>query len=145
MVGIPCKGHRTDANSPAHEETGTLRHMRHRILQLPGCGGSVEIRLACFGADVGGLARRAALVRLHASPVLQKQQKGLAARFRDRLATTFEPELSVLDADAAEDLLNLLDLHASWDTWDRLRTWQGLSPDRARQLVSDLITRALAP
>ena len=90
-------------------------------------------------------ARRAALVRLHASPVLQKQQKGLAARFRDQLATTFEPELSVLDADAAEDLLNLLDLHASWDTWERLRTWQGLSPDRARQLVSDLITRALAP
>ena len=56
MVGIPCKGHRTDANSPAYEETETLRHMRHRILQLPGCGGSVEIRLACFGADVGGLA-----------------------------------------------------------------------------------------
>ena len=88
------------------------------------------------------------LARSDAAPrlaVLQKQQKGLAARFRDQLATTFEPELSVLDADAAEDLLNLLDLHASWDTWERLRTWQGLSPDRARQLVSDLITRALAP
>ena len=88
-------------------------------------------------------ARRSALVRLHASPELQKQQKGLAARFRDQLATTFGRELSVLDADAAEDLLDLLDLHASWDTWERLRTWQGLSPDRARQLVSGLITQAL--
>ena len=37
----------------------------------------------------------------------------------------------------------LLDLHTSWDTWERLRTWQGLSADRAKQLVSALITQAL--
>ena len=90
-------------------------------------------------------ARRSALVRLHASPELQKQQTGLAAHLRDQVAKTFEPELSELDVDAAADTLELLDLHTSWDTWERLRTWQGLSADRAKQLVSALITQALTP
>ena len=90
-------------------------------------------------------ARRSALVRLHASPELQKQQTVLAAHLRDQVAKTFEPELGALDVDAAADTLELLDLHTSWDTWERLRTWQGLSADRAKQLVSGLITQALAP
>ena len=95
--------------------------------------------------EVVAPARRAALVRLHASPELQKQQTGLAAHLRDQVAKTFEPELSELDVDAAADTLELLDLHTSWDTWERLRTWQGLSADRAKQLVSALITQALTP
>ena len=130
-----------DRQFAAHGELYRASPIEGGLLQR--IDGIVSQRSTLFEAVAP--ARRAALVRLHASPVLQKQQKGLAARFRDQLAATFEPELSVLDADAAEDLLNLLDLHASWDTWDRLRTWQGLSPDRARQLVSGLITEALAP
>ena len=130
-----------ERQSAAHDELYRASPIEGDLLQR--IDGIVSQRSTLFEAVAP--ARRAALVQLHASPVLQKQQKGLAARFRDQLATTFEPELGVLDADAAEDLLNLLDLHASWDTWERLRTWQGLSPDRARQLVSDLITRALAP
>ena len=129
-----------DRQFAAHGELYRASPIEGDLLQR--IDGIVSQRSTLFEAVAP--ARRAALVRLHTSPVLQKQQKGLAARFRDQLATTFEPELSVLDADAAEHLLNLLDLHASWDTWERLRTWQGLSADRARQLVSSLITQALA-
>ncbi len=130
-----------DRQFAAHGELYRASPIEGDLLQR--IDGIVSQRSTLFEAVAP--ARRAALVRLHASPELQKQQKGSAARFRDQLATTFEPELSVLDADAAEDLLKLLDLHASWDTWERLRAWQGLSPDRARQLVSSLVTQALAP
>ncbi len=105
--------------------------------------GIADHRAALFEAVAP--ARRAALVRLHASPELQRQQAELAAHLRVQVATTFEPELGALDLDAAADTLELLDLHTSWDTWERLRTWQGLSADRAKQLVSGLITQALTP
>ena len=105
--------------------------------------GIADHRVALFEAVAP--ARRAALVRLHASPELRRQQTEVAAHLRDQVATTFEPELGALDVDTAADTLELLDLHTSWDTWERLRTWQGLSADRAKQLVSALITQALTP
>ena len=61
------------------------------------------------------------------------------------MAHTFEPELSALDADAADEALELLDLHTSWETWDRLRTWQSLPVERSRQIVIDLVGQALDP
>lgn len=105
--------------------------------------GIADHRAALFEAVAP--ARRSALVRLHLSPELQRQQTGLAAHLRDQLAKTFMPELGALDVDAAADTLELLDLHASWETWERLRTWQHLSADRAKHLVSGLITQALTP
>lgn len=88
-------------------------------------------------------ARRSALVRMHKSPELQKQQATLAAHLRKHLARTFEPELSALSAAAADETLELLDLHTSWETWDRLRTRQSLSAERSRRLMTGLITQAL--
>jgi TetR/AcrR family transcriptional regulator of autoinduction and epiphytic fitness len=88
-------------------------------------------------------ARRSALARMHASPEIQTQQTTLAAHLRHQLARTFEPELSALDADAADEVLELIDLHTSWETWDRLRTWQSLPVERSRRLVTDLVTRDL--
>jgi hypothetical protein len=88
-------------------------------------------------------ARRSALVRMHRSPEIQTQQTTLAAHLRRQLAHTFEPELSALDTDAADEALELIDLHTSWETWDRLRTWQSLSVERSRQLVTGLLTQAL--
>jgi hypothetical protein len=41
------------------------------------------------------------------------------------LARTFETELSALGPDAADETLELLDLHTSWETWDRLRHGDG--------------------
>jgi len=88
-------------------------------------------------------ARRSALVRMHTSPEIQAQQTTLAAHLRQQLARTFEPELSALDTDAADEALELIDLHTSWETWDRLRTWQRLSVERSRRLVTGLVTLAL--
>lgn len=88
-------------------------------------------------------ARRSALVRMHRSPEIQAQQAMLAAHLRDRLAATFEPELSALDSATADDVLELIDLHTSWETWDRLRTWQGLSVERSRGLVTHLLIQTL--
>ena len=88
-------------------------------------------------------SRRSALVRLHRSPELQKQQTSLAAHLREQLARTFEPELSALDTDEAGETLELLDLHTSWETWDRLRTWQHLSVEHSRQILTGLLRQAL--
>jgi TetR/AcrR family transcriptional regulator of autoinduction and epiphytic fitness len=87
--------------------------------------------------------RRSALAMMHATPAIQTQQTNMAAHLRRQLARTFEPELSALDPDAEGEVLELIDLHTSWDTWDRLRTWQSLSVERSRQLVIDLVTQAL--
>ncbi len=88
-------------------------------------------------------SRRSALVRMHQSPEIQNQQASLAAHLRKQLARTFEPELSALDADAADEALELLDLHTSWETWDRLRSWQHLSVERSRQIVAGLVRQSL--
>ena len=82
-------------------------------------------------------------VRGIVSAELQKQQATLAAHLRKQLARTFEPELSALSTAAADETLELLDLHTSWETWDRLRTWQSLSVERSRRLVTGLVTQAL--
>jgi AcrR family transcriptional regulator len=87
--------------------------------------------------------RRAALVDMHKSPELQAQQAFLAEHLRRQLSLTFEPELSALDDATSSHVLELLDLHTSWETWERLRTWQGLSVERSGQLVTGLVTQAV--
>jgi len=123
---------------------------RHRVLfaarPLAGtCAeridGIAEHRAELFEAVAP--VRRATLVRMHRSPELQRQQAAMASHLRSQLARTFEPELAVLAPGTAGDVLELLDLHTSWETWDRLRTWQGLSVERSRQLVHGLVAQAL--
>jgi TetR/AcrR family transcriptional regulator of autoinduction and epiphytic fitness len=87
--------------------------------------------------------RRAALANMHASPKIRAQQTGFAARLRRQLTRTFEPELSELDRSGKTQVVELLDLHTSWDTWERLRRWQRLSVPRSRSLVTHLVTRTL--
>ena len=41
------------------------------------------------------------------------------------------------------ETVELLDLHTSWDTWERLRRWQRLSVPRSRKLVTHLVTQTL--
>ena len=87
--------------------------------------------------------RRAALANMHASPRIRKGQGNLAAGLRRQLTRTFEPELSALDRSAKAETVELLDLHTSWDTWERLRRWQRLSVPRSRKLVNRLVTLTL--
>lgn len=87
--------------------------------------------------------RRSALANMHASPEIHTQQANFAARLRRQLTRTFEPELSVLDRSSKAEVIELLDLHTSWDTWERLRRWQQLSVARSRKLVTHLVTQTL--
>jgi len=87
--------------------------------------------------------RRAALANMHASPRIRKGQGNLAAGLRRQLTQTFEPELSALDPSTKTETIELLDLHTSWDTWERLRRWQRLSVPRSRKLVTRLVTQTL--
>lgn len=103
--------------------------------------GIVNHRVELFEAVAP--ARRSALVRMHRSPELQTQQTTLAAHLREQVARTFDPELIALDTAEAGDVIELIDLHTSWETWDRLRTWQGLPVERCRRLVTGLVTQAL--
>ena len=41
------------------------------------------------------------------------------------------------------ETVELLDLHTSRDTWERLRRWQRLSVPRSRKLVTHLVTQTL--
>jgi TetR/AcrR family transcriptional regulator of autoinduction and epiphytic fitness len=85
--------------------------------------------------------RRAALANMHASPEIRTQQANLAARLRRQVTRTFEPELSTLDRTTKAEAIELLDLHTSWETWERLRRWQRLSIQLSRSLVTDLVTQ----
>lgn len=87
--------------------------------------------------------RRAALANMHNSRRIRKGQGNLAAGLRRQLTHTFEPELSALDRGTKAETIELLDLHTSWDTWERLRRWQRLSVPRSRKLVTRLVTQTL--
>ena len=87
--------------------------------------------------------RRAARANLHRSPRIRNGQGNIAARLRRQVAATFEPELAALDRTSRAEAIDLLDLHTSWDTWERLRRWQRVSVPRARSLVTRLVTQTL--
>jgi len=87
--------------------------------------------------------RRAARANMHRSTRIRSGQGNIAARLRRQVAGTFEPELSALDRRARAETIELLDLHTSWDTWERLRRWQRLSVNRSRSLVTRLVHQSL--
>lgn len=103
--------------------------------------GIVAHRVELF--EVVAPTRRAALTVIHSSPALRTQQASLADRLRQQLSRTFAPELSGLDSSTATNVLDLLDLHTSWDTWERLRTGQRLSVERSLRLVTGLVINAI--
>ena len=111
--------------------------------------GTLEERIAAIVSHRAELfetvapMRRSALARIHRSPELKRQQTRLASHLRGQLTITFKPELSKLERDSADKALELLDLHTSWETWDRLRTWQSLSVKRCQVLMTDLLTQTL--
>jgi AcrR family transcriptional regulator len=73
---------------------------------------------------------------------LADQMKDAYKAARDQVAAVFAPELGRAGR-AKATVLDELDLVLSWATWDTLRTIQGCSPDRARKLVTELLTVVL--
>jgi TetR/AcrR family transcriptional regulator, regulator of autoinduction and epiphytic fitness len=71
--------------------------------------------------------RRAALLHVHRSDTIRNNLATVATHLRAQLADTFAGELT-----DRPELLDPLDLLASWEAWERLRTQQRLSGARAR-------------
>jgi len=64
---------------------------------------------------------------------------------RAQLADTFQPELRQVSGARKRDLLDELDVVTSWETWEVLRQRQGCSVDRARKIVTDMMSVQLSP
>ena len=136
-----------DAIAVALAERQMARH-RRLFEALPFTGtlaeridGIVGHRAELF--EVVAPVRRAVVAVIHLSAELQAQQSWLTSQLRRQVGDTFAQEIS--DNDRPADRLELLDLHTSWETWDRLRRTQKLSVDRCQQLVRTLVEGALRP
>ena len=118
-----------------HMAAVTEGSLEERIDQL------VEHRAALF--ELIAPVRRAALANMHHSARIRRGQAQIGRRLRKQLTDTFAPELAALDDERRAEVIELLDLHTSWETWDRLRSSQRLSTRRSRELVGGLVTRTL--
>jgi AcrR family transcriptional regulator len=88
--------------------------------------------------------RRVAIHVSHSQPVVVEQLAQAYTATRAQVAAVFAPELSRLDPKRRLLMLDALDLATSWSSWDTLRTIQGCSVDRARKVVTEVLTDLLA-
>jgi TetR/AcrR family transcriptional regulator, regulator of autoinduction and epiphytic fitness len=77
--------------------------------------------------------RRAALIAIHDSPTIAASLARAERGLRRHAGLTF-PGLS-------PEALDAVDMLSSWDAWDRLRTAQGCSLERARVIVVEVIRK----
>lgn len=82
--------------------------------------------------------KRAADAHRHASATIQRHHAGVLATMRERLVGLLPPAVA---GDAV--LLEAIDLLLSFETWQRLRLDQNLSPENARAVVAGAIARLL--
>jgi AcrR family transcriptional regulator len=83
--------------------------------------------------------RRAGVIAAADSPVLRKGLTTTAARFRQQLADVFASEIG-----GDDELLAALDVVASFDAWEQLRTSQQCSPAMARRVMTRAVKEMLA-
>ena len=87
--------------------------------------------------------RRAAAVHAPFSPAIQARVTAGHTFFRMELEAVFDHELDA-DPDRREVLLDMLDIAASWSSWDELRAYDGRSVEEASAVVAALL-RAILP
>jgi AcrR family transcriptional regulator len=88
--------------------------------------------------------RRVAIHLSHTHPLVVEQLADAYALARAQVADIFAPELSRLDGKRRALMLDALDLAASWASWDNLRTIQGCSVPRTRQVMTEVLTDLIA-
>lgn len=94
--------------------------------------------------DAVGPVRRAAVSVASHSPELADALAESDSLLRGRLERTFEAELEAAGTGAGE-LLEAIDLVASWEAWERLRLGQRLSGVAARRVMGHALTALLEP
>lgn len=134
--------HFSDLESLAIEAVGRQRAQIEPLLITPITTGTLDHRITetverrCELYEVVTPVRRAALLLRHRSPTIDENLAFLARVLREQLATTFAPELDAADERSGRGaLLDALDVATSWEAWERLRTSQALTRDRARAVV----------
>ncbi len=88
--------------------------------------------------------RRVAIHLSHTHPVVVEQLAQAYAAARDQVEAVFAPELSRLDPRRRSLVLDALDVATSWSSWEALRSLQGCSAERARRVVTEILTDLLA-
>jgi len=87
--------------------------------------------------------RRSALLTEPFSPVIAERLKMAREAGAAHVGHVFAPELDALRGRAREDLHAALCAIAAWPTWESLRRHQGLSADRARVILRNMVAAQL--
>lgn len=129
--------HFADMEALATEVSARQIRDHRGLVETPVLTGDLTTRLDEIVARRSALfeavapVRRAALLHAHRSDTIRKNLGTVAAHLRAQLAETFATELA-----GRPDLIDALDLLASWEAWERLRTQQRLSATRARRVLT---------
>jgi len=111
----------------------------------PHIGGTVSERLTDLISRRAGLFerigpfRRASTTLAHRSSFLASEQRRMSAGLRKILEDALSPEII---ADKAK--VEALDLLLSFDSWNRLRQDQNLSPSEAEAVIGTAVARVIA-
>lgn len=143
--------HFSDLETLAVEAVRRQRSQIEPLLVQPAASGSLEERITdtvarrCELFEIVTPVRRAALLIRHRSPTIDENLAFLSKLLRDELATTFAAELTARDEAHGDGcaLLDALELVTSWEAWERLRTSQALTRDRARTVLQVTLTGLL--
>lgn len=88
--------------------------------------------------------RRVAVRLASVHPLMAETLNEAYRAARVQVGAVFAPELKRAGRSKAT-VLDQLDLALSWPAWDTLRARQGASADRARKIVTELVTAVLLP
>jgi len=119
------------------------------LMDAPTVEGSLATRVAALVArrselfDAVAPVRRAALLFAHRSPAIRRNLARLAAQLRTQAEALLASELRTRPRAARRSLVDAIDLLASWEAWERLRTVQGLDSTRARGVLTTTLTTLL--
>lgn len=87
--------------------------------------------------------RRAAAVHGPGSPAIRSRVQAGHDFFRAEMEQVFAPELAAAPAARRERLLDMVDVAATWASWDVLRALDGRSVEEASAVMAEMITVAL--
>ncbi len=136
--------HFKDMDSLYSEMSQVIEAEIVKTFYRPHAGDTVADRLADLISRRAGLFeriapfRRASTTLAHRSSFLGSEQKRMSAALRKILVDALSPEII---ADTAK--VEILDLLLSFDSWNRLRQDQNLSPSEAEAVIAAAVARAI--
>ncbi len=137
--------HFKDMDSLYSEMSQVIEAEIVKTFYRPHVGGTVAERLADLVSRRAGLFerigpyRRASTTLAHRSSFLASKQKRMTAGLRKILEDALTPQIL---ADGAK--VEALDLLLSFDSWNRLRRDQNLSPSEAEAVIGATVARMIA-